>query len=284
MPETSATAANAAQIDYWNAAAGQTWAQFQVQMDRVIEPFGHEGMNALAPREGERVLDIGCGCGQTTLELAARVGSSGAVTGVDISAPMLEVARRRTTQSGAAQPDFRQIDAQTGALGDHVFDAVFSRFGVMFFSDPAAAFANIRNAVKPNGRLAFVCWRPFAENHWMRIPMEAGLPFLPPLPPADPTAPGPFAFADPDRVRMILADGGFKAVRIDPFDGAFGGPTIDQVLDLTLRMGPLGAALREHPARASDVAEAVRRALSRYETPSGVFMPAAIWVVRAQAG
>ncbi|MBV8653509.1 MAG: methyltransferase domain-containing protein [Alphaproteobacteria bacterium] len=284
MPETTSPSANAAQIDYWNAEAGRTWVELQAQIDRTIEPFDREGMRALAPRQGERIIDIGCGCGQTTVELAAQVGPSGAAIGVDISAPMLEVARHRAVPSGAARPEFRQIDAQTGDLGEQAFDAMFSRFGVMFFSDPPAAFANIRKALRPSGRLTFVCWRPLTENHWMRVPMEAARPLLPPMPPADPTAPGPLAFADPDRVRAILAKGGFRAVTIDPFDASIGSPDIDQALDMALRMGPLGRALREHPGRTADITDAVRHALSQYETPSGVKLPAAIWVVRAQAG
>jgi SAM-dependent methyltransferase len=283
MSQTTSTSANAAQIDFWNAEAGRTWVELQAQIDRTIEPFDREGMKALAPRQGERIIDIGCGCGQTTVELAAQVGPSGAALGVDISAPMLEVARRRAVPSGAAQPEFRQIDAQTGDLGEHAFDAMFSRFGVMFFSNPPAAFANIRKALRPSGRLAFVCWRPLTENHWMSVPMEAARPLLPPMPPPDPTAPGPLAFADPDRVRAILAEGGFRAVTIDPFDASIGSPNIDEALDLALRLGPLGRALREHPARTPDVTGAVRRALSQFETPSGVRLPAAIWVVRAQA-
>lgn len=284
MSETAAPSVNAAQIEHWNAEAGQVWATFQEQIDRTIEPFGRVGMAALAPKPGERVIDIGCGCGQTTVELATRVGASGAVTGVDISAPMLAVARGRAIPDGAARPEFRQIDAQTGDLGGSAFDAMFSRFGVMFFSEPAAAFANIRKALRASGRLAFVCWRPLAENDWMRVPMEAARPLLPPMPPADPTAPGPFAFADPDRLRKLLGEGGFKGVTIDRFDDAIGGPDVDRTLDLSLRMGPLGRALREHPGRAPEVTEAVRRVLSDRATPSGVRLAAAIWVVRAQAG
>ncbi|MDI1365852.1 MAG: methyltransferase domain-containing protein, partial [bacterium] len=144
MSQTPSPAANAAQIDYWNATAGRIWAQFQEHLDRQIAPLGLEALRVLAPRAGERILDVGCGCGQTTLDLAVRVGSEGQVTGVDISEPMLAVARARPTPAGAALPAFLDRDAQTADLGEGVLDAVFSRFGVMFFSDPPAAFANLR--------------------------------------------------------------------------------------------------------------------------------------------
>ncbi len=273
---------NAAQIDYWNATAGQTWARYQAQLDRQIEPLGLEALRALAPRPGEHVLDVGCGCGQTTLELAERVGASGAVTGVDISAPMLAVAQARPIAEGAASPQFLERDAQTADLGEGVYDAIFSRFGVMFFSDPIAAFANLRRALKSAGRLTFVCWRPFEENLWMRAPMEAAQPFLPPSPQMNPTAPGPFAFANDARVRSILSEVGFSDVTLHAFNTSIGGSSLEQTVDLAFRVGPLGAVLREHPDLAPSVAGAVKAALAAYETPSGVLMPAAVWIVHAQ--
>jgi len=276
-----ATRANAAQIDYWNATAGPTWAALQAQLDRQIEPLGARAMEGFAPQPGERVLDIGCGCGQTTLALAERVGAGGAVTGADISRPMLEIARARALPAGAATPRFAEVDAQTGDLGDGVFDGAFSRFGVMFFSDPTAAFANIGRSLKPKGRLAFVCWRPFAENPWMRTPAEAGAPLLPPMPAPDPNAPGPFAFADPVKIWDILEAAGFRAIEIRPFDTKIGGGTLEETVALSFRVGPLGTALRENPHMAEPVAGAVRAALAPYETPDGVLMPAAVWIVRA---
>ncbi len=276
------TAANAAQIDYWNTVVGRTWAQFQEQLDRQIAPLGLEALRGLAPLVGERVLDIGCGCGQTTLDLAARVGSAGHVTGVDISEPMLQVARGREMPRDAAQVEFLQSDAQTADLGEGVFDAVFSRFGVMFFSEPPAAFANLRKALKPGGRLAFVCWRPYLENLWMRAPMEAAQPFLPPVQPTDPTAPGPFAFAEPQRVASILRTAGFEDVSIAPFDAMIGGGSIEDTVDLTFRVGPLGSALREAPDLVPAVREAVMACLSEYATSQGVLMPAAVWIVLAR--
>ncbi len=283
VSDVQGEATNAAQIDYWNASAGQTWARYQAQLDRQIEPLGLEALRVLAPRPGERVLDVGCGCGQTTLELAEWVGAAGAVTGVDISAPMLAVAKARTIPEGAATPLFLERDAQEADLGQGVYDAIFSRFGVMFFSDPVAAFANLRRALKLGGRLTFVCWRQFHENLWMRAPMEAAQPFLPPSQPMDPTAPGPFAFANPDRVRSILSDAGLSDVTLHAFNTSIGGSSLEQAVDLAFRVGPLGAVLREQPQLAPSVAAAVKAALSEYDTPSGVLMPAAVWIVTAQA-
>jgi SAM-dependent methyltransferase len=278
------TSANAAQIDYWNTVAGETWARFQEQLDRQVEPLGLAAMDALAPRDGEQVIDIGCGCGQTSLALASRVAPTGTVVGVDISKPMLAVARSRPRPTASLALTFRQLDAQTDDLGRGVFDAAFSRFGVMFFSDPVAAFANIRASLKPGGRLAFVCWRSLAENPWMHVPLQAALPFIPPVTPPDPTAPGPFAFADADRVRAILIKAEFPSVTVNPLDVPIGGGDIEETLKVTLRVGPLGAALREHPELAEVVADAVRKTLSAYVTPNGVMMPAATWIVQARIG
>jgi len=280
MAETPAS--NAAQIDYWNAVAGQTWVQLQEQLDRQISPLGHAAQRALAAGAGERVLDIGCGCGQSTLELAVAVGAAGSVTGVDISQPMLAVARARPNPLDAATLVFRELDAQSGDLGKGVFDAAFSRFGVMFFSDPVAAFANIRAALKPDGRLAFVCWRPFQENPWMSAPMAAALPLLPPQPEADPLAPGPFAFADAARVRGILEGAGFAAVDIKPFEARIGGASVEESIKLAFRVGPLGRALGDQTELAAAISDRVREVIKPFDTPDGVLMPAAVWIVTAR--
>lgn len=276
---------NLAQVEYWNAAAGQTWANLQDLLDRQLEPLGLEAIKALAPLAGESLLDIGCGCGQTTLELARRVGPGGSVTGVDISQPMLAVARSRALVEGGAEAAFHEADAQadTETLRDAAFDAGFSRFGVMFFSQPAAAFRNIRRALKPGGRLTFVCWRPLADNVWMRGPLESALPFVPPPEPADPHAPGPFAFADPERVRRILREAGFDGVAIRPFDTQIGAGDLEHTLQMSLRIGPLATLIRDNPQSARAISEAVKQRLESYVTPKGVLMPAAVWIVTAQS-
>jgi SAM-dependent methyltransferase len=281
MSTSELPAGNAGQIDYWNAAAGETWAAFQTQLDRQLEPLGAEAMRVLAPAPGERILDIGCGCGHTSFALSARVGASGAVVGVDISQPMLAVAAARSQAAGTPLPAFRLADAQADDLGEAAFDGVFSRFGVMFFSDPVAAFVNIRRALTSKGRLAFVCWRPLSENPWMYVPLEAARALLPPLPPSDATAPGPFAFADDARLRKILKEAGFGAISITPFDSRIGSGGLEDTLAMCRRVGPLGAALRENPAHAEAVMGVVAEALSAYLTPEGVLMPAAVWIVSA---
>jgi SAM-dependent methyltransferase len=281
MAAASKPSSNAAQIEDWNAAVGRTWTQFQEQLERQLDPLGREALRALAPMPGEHILDIGCGCGATTLDLAVRVGRVGSVVGVDVSVPMLDVARQRSRPADAGRAEFLQLDAQHDTLGS-AFDAAFSRFGVMFFSDPVAAFKNILASLKHDGRLAFVCWRRLEENPWVRVPLDAARPFLPGAAPADPTAPGPFAFAAASRVRSILIDAGFASVAATPFDSLIGGADVEQTLKLALRVGPLGAALREHPELEPLVTGPVREALQNYLTAAGVRMPCATWIISAR--
>jgi len=275
--------ANTTQADYWNGGAGQTWVELKDLIDLELRPLGLEAQAALSPRPGERVLDIGCGSGETSLDLAAAVAPNGSVVGADISRLLLDLAAERAKGRGLAVR-FLAADAQVSDFGGEPFDAVFSRFGVMFFSDPGAAFANIRRSLKPGGRLAFVCWRPFEENPLMKAPLDAAQALIPPLPPSDPLAPGPFAFADPERVRGILGGSGFTEVAIRSFDATVGGWTPDQALLVAQRLGPLGGMLRENPDLRPKVLAAVAGALERFTGPDGkVGMPAAVWIVTASA-
>ena len=150
---TGAALANAGQIEHWNADAGDAWARLQARMDAQIGPLGEEAIEALGPRPGERIIDVGCGCGDTSLALATRVSPGGSVTGIDISRPMLAVARRRAMPRPSARVEFLEADAETHAFPAGEADAIFSRFGVMFFERPTRAFANLRSALKA-GRAA----------------------------------------------------------------------------------------------------------------------------------
>jgi SAM-dependent methyltransferase len=274
---------NAAQAEFWNDQAGPMWAELQERLDEQIEPLGAAALRALAAAPGERVLDIGCGCGQTTWRLAEQVGPTGRVVGLDISRTMLEVARGRPAALDAAQPRFVESDAQTADLGAGGFDAAFSRFGWMFFADPVAAFANIRRHLRPGGRLALVTWRSMAENPLFTVPAQAAAPYIDLPPPPEPAAPGPFAFADRARIEQVLADAGFSHVGAEPFEAPVGTDDVDTQLTLALKVGPLGAALRTSPELADSVRPAVRTSLEGYLTPDGVRFPAAVWIVTARA-
>ncbi len=277
MTDTS----NADQAKYWNTGAGETWAALQDRLDQQLEPLGQAAMSALAPRSGEHILDIGCGTGQTTHQLAGATGEAGLVLGVDISRTLLDVAEARNLSSGAS---FREADAQTYDFEAHKFDAAFSRFGVMFFADPVAAFRNIHGALKTGGRLSFICWRTPAENVFMTLPMATATALLPPLPPAPSSTQGPFAFADPEHVRRILSSAGFDAIEFAPHDQMIGGGDLEQTLTVTLKIGPLGALLREYPERRDTVVDAVRAVLAAHNGPDGVKLPSATWIVTAIAG
>ena len=280
MPEPD----NADQIAYWNADAGEAWAALQEQMDAQLAPHGLRAMEALAPTPGERIVDVGCGSGQTSLALGQAIGRSGAVMGLDISRPLLDLARRRAAESGAANVSFAEADVQTYAFAPATFDAVFSRFGVMFFADPPAAFANVRRALKPGGRLAFVSWRTPAENIFMTLPYTAAEAQLPPAPPSPPGAPGPFAFADPARVRHILSGAGFRDIELAQHNRKIGSGDLEQALAVSLKIGLLGRALREHPEKRALVIDDVREALRPHVDVNGVVrLGSASWIVTARA-
>ena len=277
---------NAQQIEYWNEQAGPKWVTLQALIDEQLAPLGRRAMERAAIVPGERILDVGCGCGQTTLELARRTGRGGAVTGIDISAVMLDRARA-LARDAEESLRFEQADAQTHAFPPAAYDLLFSRFGVMFFADPPAAFANLWRALRPGGRLAFVCWRALPENPWMAVPLAAALQHIPPPSMLAPDAPGPFAFADPERVRGILAQAGFGGTSMEPLDETVtigGGGDLERTVQFLLQMGPTAAALREAgPETVATVAGAVRDALRPYHGAGGVRMASASWIVTARA-
>lgn len=275
-----AEGANAAQAAYWTETVGPTWAAQQEPLDRQLAPLGRRAMAELDLGPGRRILDVGCGAGETTVELG-REGAS--VLGVDISSTLLDVARRRPRDADRIR--FQEADAQTFAFEPGSFDAVFSRFGVMFFADPDAAFANLRRALRPDGRLAFVCWRPMSDgNELMGLPIRAVLERtgIPAPAPPEACAPGPFAFADPERVRGILARAGFTDVAIVRHDEKVGSGDLETTLALALKVGPLGGLLRENPQHRDAALAAIREALAPHVGSDGAIKLAApVWIVTA---
>jgi ubiquinone/menaquinone biosynthesis C-methylase UbiE len=271
---------NAQQIEFWNGPGGQRWAELNDQTERMLSYITAALMPFAAAKPGEHVLDIGCGCGTTSAAHAKSVGSSGTVVGVDISKPMLAIARQN---SASANTTFIEADASSHAFKPE-FDLVFSRFGVMFFADPGAAFANIRKALKPGGRLAFVCWRAAQENAWAARPLAAAFDLLPPQEPVDPLAPGPFAFADKTRLASILSGAGFKDVKADTLDTVAGmGATVDDAARASLNIGPLSrAAGGLDDATKAKIHARVREALAGFKTPAGITPPAACWLASAK--
>jgi len=270
----------------WNEQAGLRWVALQQDLDVQLEPLGVALADRLELVSGERVLDIGCGAGATSLMLAERV-RPGHVVGLDISGALLARARERA--AGIDNLRFEEGDAQTFPFPGASYDLLFSRFGVMFFDDPASAFRNLATALRPKGKLGFVCWRAMRENPAFMVPLEAAAPFLPEPPePPEPGAPGPFAFADGDWLRRLLTNAGYADIDIAAHDSEFvlgGLRDLEGTVEMTLQVGPLGrAAYALDPAALERIRVAVRAALLPYHRPSGVTLRAATWIVTARRG
>jgi len=280
---TSAQQFNEAQRERWNGEDGEFWVRQQDRLDRTLAPVTTPLLAFAAPRSGSTVIDVGCGCGATTIELARAVGPSGRVIGLDISQPMLSLAAARLR-------DFPNTTCTLGDAADLPLDGlnaelIVSRFGVMFFGDPVAAFTNLRAGLVPGGRLRFACWRPITENPWLQIPLHAVYEHAPRLPKPEPEEPGPFAFADTDRVTRILTSAGFTAPTFTPLDiqlDIASGGTLDDAVMQSSEMGPAKRALADQSDDVRAAArESIRRALTPYASPSGVTLPGAVWLVAA---
>ena len=273
------------QREYWSGKAGDEWAAQAERIDAMLAPIAEVIIQAGAVQAGERVLDIGCGAGATSIAIARRVGAGGGVTGVDLSPQLLGVARRRAAEAGAPA-EFVEADAGVATFAQP-FDVAFSRFGVMFFEAPAAAFAHIRSTLRADGRMAFACWRPIADNPWATIPMAAIEAMLtaPPARP-DPDAPGPYSLADKDKVERILRNAEWRDVAVTAWDGGInvgGGGSLEEISDFLLRIGPTARAIAE---QSLDVGEARRRLMDRLAPlyqDNGVVLPGACWIVTAKA-
>ncbi|MEM7097372.1 MAG: methyltransferase domain-containing protein [Pseudomonadota bacterium] len=272
-------AVNEAQIAFWNGKGGETWVNAQERMDTMLQPISEVAVARAAVSAGERVIDIGCGCGATSLAL----NDHGAhVWGVDISQPML--ARAKARALGRGNIGFSVSDAAVAQYTpDH--NLIFSRFGVMFFDDPVAAFTNLRTSLTSNGRLLFACWQPPRNNPWMSVVGAAIAPLLPePEAPVDPRAPGPFAFADPDYVQGILDSAGFRQIKLEPLITPLRvADDIEGAIASLSEVGPLARALAELDEDAQAQAVAVAKtALADYADDRGVILDSAVWIVSAR--
>ncbi|MCW5746149.1 MAG: methyltransferase domain-containing protein [Alphaproteobacteria bacterium] len=254
----------------------------QAVISDVFTSVTNVSCNAAAAAPAEHVVDIGCGTGDTLLDFARIVGPSGAVLGVDVSVPMLDLARQRAAKAGYGNVSCALADATTYAFEPGWADLVYSRFGVMFFDDPVKAFTNIRGGMKRGARLVFVCFRAMPESPWFRVPIEAARPHLPAQPPADPLAPGMFSFARAERVRGILSDAGFREIALNAVDVPMHGKDIAQSMAFMTQAGPLPAILEsgsdEQRKRAT---EAVRQALAAHIGADGRGLHAGLWLVSA---
>jgi SAM-dependent methyltransferase len=271
------------QAKLWNGTAGRAWVDLQALLDQVFKPFENMLVEAVVAASGRSVLDVGCGTGSTTLAVARRLGATGQCVGIDISEPMINVARARAERERISAT-FVLANAQNHVFEPDIFDTVISRFGVMFFDDAVGAFANLRRAVRKGGQLRVITWRGPAENPYMTTAERAAAPLLPEMPPRQPDAPGQFAFADERRVRKILEDCGWAEIELNPIDTPCTFPESELVHYFT-RLGPVGAFLQgADDATRTRVIETVRTAFDPYVHGPEVRFTAACWMVAARRG
>ena len=267
--------------DYWKQEGGQKWVDYIDTTEASLQTFSKILLDGAGIRQGETILDVGCGGGANSIEAAQRTGAEGSVIGINIPPPILSVASER----GATidNLNFVQGDAASTDLGKEVFDLIFSRFGVMFFSNPVAAFTKLGKALKNDCRLVFMCWRSAEENPWMSAPAAAVFNIIPPTGPApQPDQPGPFSFAMKDRVVSILSEAGLADISVEPIDSGMQLGSMEEAVAYFMKMGPAAATLADATdEQKSLAAAAMREALARYETESGVIAPAAVWLVKA---
>ncbi|WP_024506818.1 class I SAM-dependent methyltransferase [Bradyrhizobium sp. ARR65] len=276
---------NADQIDYWNGPGGQRWADRQQAQDILLAPILDLLIAHADPKPGERAIDVGCGSGATSVAFARKVAPSGHVLGIDVSGPML--ARARENAPAELPVDFVLADATVYPFDAASVDLLVSRFGVMFFAEPAVSFANLRKALRSSGRVAFICWREPRENPFFMAPLQAVYKHVPKLPPQGPEDPGPFSFASEERVHRILTEAGYRSIAMQPHDLALDvaiGRGLEAAVQGALEIGPASRALQDHPAEVREAARnSIREALAPYARGESVPLPACLWIVTARA-
>jgi SAM-dependent methyltransferase len=274
--------ANAEQAAAWDGEQGDKWVRFQDQFDRALVHHGEAVLAAAALAPGDRVLDIGCGCGHLTRVAARTVTPTGRATGVDLSAVMLARAREMAASEELGNVEFVQADAQTADWGPVPYDVAVSRFGVMFFDDAPAAFTNIARGLAPGGRLAVIVWQPLARNEWQRIVRDALLGGRD-LPEPSSGVPGPYGLSDPDDVRAALHDGFVDVDIAELASPIHTGTDLDEATAFATRTGIGVALLRDldEDQRRSGL-EQLRGMIAGYVRPDSVVLESRAWLVTAR--
>lgn len=280
--------ANEQQTEFWSGSGGEYWVVNQQQMDNMLQPLGEQALARLDLGDVRHLLDIGCGTGSTTLDIAARLSDGARVTGADLSVPMTDYARSRLAPAGLTNADFMTCDLQIDQLEAEVFDAAFSRFGVMFFDQPVTGFSNIRTAMKSGAPLAFVCWQPPSENLWHSLAVATAKQFIEMPAPPERRAPGPFAFAETDYVTGILTDAGFGDIIIEPHTQSvelFSGQDVRSAAENFARINPIISAFVTEAGedKAEPLIDGLAQALAPYHKDGALHFPSATWLVSARA-
>jgi SAM-dependent methyltransferase len=277
------TIPNIEQAEHWDGEGSEHWVRYQDEHDALLAPLNAHLFDAAGITEQDRILDVGCGCGLTT-RVAARAAAGGDATGIDLSAAMLERARAVAREDGLTNVSFVHGDAQVHAFRDGEFDLAISRFGVMFFADPTAAFANLARATREQGRLVFLCWQEVLHNDWILVPAAAALAHIPSPDLGAPDDPGPFSLADPDRVRSILAAAGWHDIVLqEAKEKLVLGKDTDEAFTFILGFRTFRRLLEgADEATAGRALDAVRDALSERETSDGLVLGSTAWVVSAR--
>ena len=274
---------NQDQKEFWNEKKGKIWVSLEKHIDKMLNPLGDHAIKILEPKDGEKILDVGCGTGSTTQNLSKLVGDSGLITGMDISEPILDFAKKQSNSKKINNINFILADAQNFQFLTKSYDAIFSRFGIMFFEDPIAAFKNIKKSLKNKGRLTFICWRKRDENDWITLSSNIASNFLELPPNANPKEPGPFAFEDSGYIEEILIKSGWKNITIKNHNqNIIVGETVNITAEFLSRMGPMSVPFENADQYTQrKVKEALKECYSKYNTSNGVEFNFSTWIVSA---
>ena len=274
---------NKNQRDFWSGKGGDIWVERQNAMDTMLSPLGEAALNKLNLNEGENVLDIGCGCGHTTLNIAKRISPDGQVTGLDISKPMLKRAKESANEMSISNVSFNCVDVQTDDIGEEVYSAAFSRFGVMFFEDPIAAFHNINKSLITGASLSFVCWQSPALNPWQSLFIEAVKKYVD-LPSPPPRSPSPFAFMESEYVSSILEESNFQNIMIEGHEAEvnmFSGRSLSDSVKDYISINPVVSGMLKDSTEQekTEIINSAIEAFSPYYSAKGLMFPSATWLV-----